>query len=102
MNIFKVRENIKNTIKGKQEYLKTLECDLVVGDVVSATATRATVAFLKVNIDELNRILQDVETCCGQAQGNDNKSVADSWVGEVDRQGGSFTAEEMDPNRGWR
>ena len=25
-----------------------------------------------------------------------------SWQGEVDRQGGSFTAEEMDPNRGWK
>lgn len=24
-----------------------------------------------------------------------------SWEGQVDRQGGSFTAEEMDPNRGW-
>ena len=25
-----------------------------------------------------------------------------SWTGEVDRQGGSFTAEELDPNRGWK
>lgn len=25
-----------------------------------------------------------------------------SWESEVDRQGGSFTAEELDPNRGWK
>lgn len=25
-----------------------------------------------------------------------------SWDGAVDRQGGSFTAEELDPNRGWK
>ncbi len=54
-----------------------------------------TAKFLEVNLDELRRILKDVEQCAKQA-------ADDSWTGAVDRQGGSFTDEELDPNRSWK
>jgi hypothetical protein len=57
MDIFTVRDNLKNTILGKEMLLdyvlpsKKLE-HIVVRD------------FLKLNLDELKTILADVETCC--------------------------------------
>jgi hypothetical protein len=56
-------------------------------------------AMLELNIDELKRVLQDIEQCEPSLPGEGNN---DSWVGAVDRQGGSFTDEELDPNRGWK
>jgi hypothetical protein len=80
MNIHTVADNLRNTIAGKEQHLKTLNGDLIAGDYVDRTVTKTTIEFLKINIDELRRILQDMEVCCQQA-------TADSWRG-VDRQGG--------------
>jgi predicted transcriptional regulator len=66
MNIHTVAENLRNTIAGKEQHLKTLNSDLVAGDYVDRTVTKTTIEFLKLNIDELRRILQDVEVCCQQ------------------------------------
>jgi CDP-diacylglycerol pyrophosphatase len=63
MNIQTVRDNLKNTIAGKKQHLKTLNGDLIAGDYVDRTVTKTTIEFLKINIAELKRILQDVEQC---------------------------------------
>jgi len=56
MNIQTVAENLRNTIAGKEELLA----------LCPETEKNINIrAFLKVNIDELRRILQDVEQCIG-------------------------------------
>ena len=40
------------------------------------------------NLDELNKILADVEVCCNQA-------TDQSWRDNPDRMGGQFTDEEI-------
>ena len=65
MNIQTVAENLRNTIAGKEKYLaewKDVESaanrtgyDTVIGKRV--------IDMLEINIDELKRILQDVEQC---------------------------------------
>jgi hypothetical protein len=95
MNIYTVRDNLRNTIAGKEQHLKTLNGDLIAGDYVDRTVTKTTIEFLKINIDELKRILQDVEVCCEQA-------VAASWAQNPDRSGGQFTDEEINRAGEWR
>ena len=81
MNIYKVRDNLKNTIAGKEAFLASVQekAKKNLGNI-DTYVTVATIGFLEINIDELKKILADVETCCQQA-------IADSWRG-VDRQGG--------------
>jgi hypothetical protein len=55
MNIQTVAENLRNTIKGKEEMLTMLNSRRVIDNVA--------IKFLTINIDELKRILQDVEQC---------------------------------------
>lgn len=99
MNIYTVRDNLKNTIAGKEkalaEYNKVL--NIYIDPVADGErmAIVATVEFLEVNIDELKRILQDVEACCEQAN-------LDSWTRNPDRSGGQFTEEEMRSGSEWR
>jgi hypothetical protein len=68
MNIQTVRDNLKNTIAGKEQHLKTLNGDLIAGDYVDRTVTKTTIEFLKINIGELKRILQDVEQCIPKSE----------------------------------
>ena len=77
MNIYTVRDNLKNTIAGKEAYLGQMERDIV---AYNQTVNYTVAKFLRINIDELKKILADVEQCC-------EKATADSWRG-VDRQGG--------------
>ncbi len=63
MNIQTVATNLRVTIAGKEQHLKTLNGDLIAGDYVDRTVTKTTIEFLKINIDELKRILEDVEQC---------------------------------------
>ena len=55
MNIQTVAENLRNTIAGKEEMLSMLNTRRVVDNVA--------IKYLEINIDELNRILKDVEQC---------------------------------------
>jgi hypothetical protein len=55
--------------------------------------------ILTINIGELKRILQDVEQCEPSLPGEGNN---DSWITNPDRMGGGWSAEELDPNRGWK
>ena len=68
MNIYTVRDNLKNTIAGKEKYLA--ECNDALDKGITSTgvhiALDATKEFLAINIDELKRILADVEVCCEQ------------------------------------
>ena len=101
MNIQTVRDNLKNTIAGKEKHLAGLqECirQLDALDDQGDTWFRATVTveFLAINIDELKRILKDVEQCAKQASD-------DSWITNPDRMGGGgWTQDELNPNRGWK
>jgi len=64
MNIQTVAQNLRNTIAGKEEALALYESRR---DIPRATGDQmaiiATIEFLKINIAELKRILQDVEQC---------------------------------------
>jgi len=97
MNIYTVRDNLKNTIAGKEAMLSSHSKYLQSAGTSGAEnmAIHATVEFLKVNIDELKRILQDVEACCEQAN-------LDSWTRNPDRSGGQFTEEEINRGNEWR
>ena len=65
MDIQTVAQNLRNTIAGKEELLavftKPENYDWL--PQPDKTARDAVNAFLKVNIDELKRILKDVEQC---------------------------------------
>jgi hypothetical protein len=80
MNIHTVKENLIRTIAGKESYLEEVRQARLRGTDREDIALFATQEMLKINIDELKRILADVEVCC-------EKATADSWRG-VDRQGG--------------
>jgi hypothetical protein len=95
MNIHTVRDNLKNTIAGKEKLLEAHRKVLCLGTMAEDAALYATVSFLAVNIDELKRILQDVEVCC-------EKATQDSWAQNPDRSGGQFTQEEIDRANEWR
>jgi hypothetical protein len=62
MNIQTVATNLRVTIAGKEKYLATLGNTRYMNDG-AAMATEATRSMLEINIDELKRILKDVEQC---------------------------------------
>jgi CBS-domain-containing membrane protein len=62
MNIQTVADNLKRTIAGKEYMLQEL-VGMQANDIAKNIANDATIEFLKINIDELKRILQDVEQC---------------------------------------
>lgn len=80
MNIYAVRDNLKNTIAGKEALLAGLKDTSDVNDRASKMAIDVSRNFLEVNIDELKKILADVEVCCQQA-------IVESWAGSEDRMG---------------
>ena len=90
MNIHTVAENLRNTIAGKEKLLEKYLKDLC----LSQLPEDAAVSFLKINIDELRRILADVEKCV-------EKDVYNSWRENPDRMGGQFTQDEIDVRRDW-
>jgi hypothetical protein len=85
MNIHTVRDNLKKTIAGKEAHLEGLrQCirELDALDCQDDSWFRATVTveFLQINVDELKKILADVEICC-------EKATADSWIINPERMG---------------
>ena len=64
MNIQTVRDNLKNTIAGKEALLKSVrEKAKHQHNEITAYVNGATIGFLEINIDELKRILADLEQC---------------------------------------
>jgi flagellar biosynthesis chaperone FliJ len=96
MNIQTVAQNLRNTIAGKEKYLAQVDSALAGGLASSQLriALSTTQEFLSINIDELRRILQDVEQCC-------EKATLDSWRENPDRMGGQFTQDEIDNANRW-
>ena len=97
MNIYTVRDNLRNTIAGKEKLLEEYKKASLIA-VRNDTPDRVTIAamagFLSTNIDELKRILQDVESCVA-------KDVEQSWRDNPDRMGGQFTQDEIDNASRW-
>lgn len=69
MNIQTVKQNLRATIAGKEQLLAEHRCALAVSYLgptpIAGTemAFVATIKFLEINIDELERILADLEKC---------------------------------------
>ncbi len=98
MNLQTVITNLKNTIAGKEKLLAEKIDQKEHGWFNSTSeivANRATIEFLEINIDELKRILTDVEKCVA-------KDVEQSWRDNPDRMGGQFTQDEIDRAGEWR
>ena len=98
MNIYTVRDNLKRTIEGKELYLaecnKALNVQVDPLDEGERMAITATIEFLKLNIAELNRILDDIVECSV-------KATEQSWRENPDRSGGQFTQDEVDNATKW-
>lgn len=96
MNIHTVRDNLKNTIAGKENYLLAIQQERTFVGLRDgeSLALETTAKFLAINIDELKRLLTDVETCCEQDK-------ARSWEGSVDRMSGAFDESELRGRDGW-
>lgn len=62
MNIHTVATNLRNTIAGKEYMLQEL-VGMQANDIAKNIANDATIEFLEINIDELKRVLKDVEQC---------------------------------------
>ena len=77
MDVYQLRDNLKNTIKSKRAIKNKRE--LLVG-ISDDSSNALVVQFLKLNIDELERILVDVEICCKQ-------STRESWISNPERMG---------------
>jgi hypothetical protein len=63
MNIQIIRDNLKNTISGKEKYLAEMKENYQLSTMAEGMALTATIEFLEINLTELKRILQDVEQC---------------------------------------
>jgi len=63
MNIQTVAENLRNTITGKEAMLSGIKNPDDMFNMEARMVAIATREFLEINIDELKRILQDVEQC---------------------------------------
>jgi hypothetical protein len=80
MNIQTVATNLRNTIAGKEQMLAEYQEARKLATMAEDSALYATVSFLKVNIDELKRILQDVEQCEPSLPGEGNNY--EKWDGD--------------------
>jgi hypothetical protein len=66
MSIYTVRDNLKKTIAGKEEYLEAIQKERTFVGLRDGEdiALKVTAQFLAININELKVILFDVEKCC--------------------------------------
>ena len=71
MNIQIVAQNLRNTLKGKEEMLNMLKSRRVIDKIA--------IRYLEVNIVELKRILEDVEQCEDQYQDGYSAGYDDGW-----------------------
>jgi hypothetical protein len=63
MNIQTVAENLRRTIAGKEKMITGIKDPDDMFNMEARMVAIATREFLSINIDELRRILQDVEQC---------------------------------------
>lgn len=80
MNIKTVRDNLIQTIEGKEKYLAEMDnINMMAISSGEAMAHRATYDFLQINIAELKRILKDVEQCIPKETSKDRDMVKGLW-----------------------
>ncbi len=79
--IYNIRNNLLQTIAGKEHHLADLRYQSTLMAQTEEIVAKTTIKFLEINIDELKRILADVDVCCEQAS-------ARAWQGYLDRQNG--------------
>ena len=91
MNIQTVAANLRNTIAGKELTVQSYQKSLGLADRDEHIAISTMIKFLEINIDELRKILADVEACAVEA----------SWRDNPDRSGGQFTQDEIDNHGRW-
>lgn len=70
MNIYTVRDNLKRTIAGKERLYQSYCSDKDYASMAEVYVINAKLEFIQINIDELKRILQDVEQCVPKEQTN--------------------------------
>jgi hypothetical protein len=70
MNIQTVAENLRRTIAGKEEMLNAVQKERTFVGLRDGEglALQTTAQFLTINIDELQRILQNVEQCIKETE----------------------------------
>jgi hypothetical protein len=68
MNIQTIAENLRNTIKGKEQMLEAVQKERTFVGLRDGEdmALKTTAQFLKINLDELYEILNDVEQCINE------------------------------------
>ena len=89
MNIQTVAANLRNTIAGKEHMLDSHKRYLR-GQGITIAETMASetiVKFLEINIDELKRILADVEQCVDQFEKLKKENSDMGWEINPDRMG---------------
>lgn len=79
--IYTIRNNLLQIIAGKEMLLEEYRKGRLAGGTIEQDIAWFASNVLKANIDELKRILADVEVCCEQAS-------ARAWQGYLDRQAG--------------
>ena len=79
MNLQTVITNLQNTIAGKEKHLAGL-CNYHGINEGAAMYSEGIRAMLEINIDELKRILQDVEQCEPSLPGEGNNY--EKWDGD--------------------
>lgn len=94
MNLTTLQNNLRNTIAGKEAYLARENENRKSEDAHVRMVAYTVAKMLEVNIDELKRILTDVELCI-------NDAAARSWDGCVDRMSGAFDDDELRGRDGW-
>ena len=98
MNLQTVAENLRNTIAGKEKYLAEMKEAYILSTMAEGMALSTSIKFLAINLDELKKILTDVEQCIA-----DNKEFSTwaHWQANPDRSGGQFTQDEIDNSNRW-
>jgi hypothetical protein len=93
MNLYTLRDNLKRTITNKELLLARTK-HAIYNQTGEALVLNVTRDFLEINLDELKKILADVELCY-------KKESDESWVTNPDRMGGSSTPEDFEQYK-WR
>ena len=89
MDIQTVADNLRNTIAGKEQYLLAIQKERTFVGLRDGEdiALRTTAQFLSINIDELKRILQNVEQCVDQFEKLKKENSDMGWELNPDRMG---------------
>jgi hypothetical protein len=87
MNIQTVAENLRNTIAGKERMMAEMLQKQYTLSQGEARALSVTMEFLEINIDELKRILVDVEVCVDQFEKLKKENSDMGWELNPDRMG---------------